>query len=184
MSTGQMMMTIGAVVLLGVTVLTVNRNNLNQGVILRQTEIGLYAVGLATSYLEKASNLDFDEATVGNNMVYATSELSTSLGYDAGETANKDSTFDDFDDYNNFNALDTTAKAQVDNFRVRASVNYVSLNSPYVIIPPPYTTATTTWLKQIDIWIIPSVGRQGIEGRSITAGVDTIKLSYIYSYYQ
>jgi hypothetical protein len=182
MNTGQMLLTIGALILLGTTVLTVNRNNLNQGTILRQTEIGMYAVGLATSYLEKASNLAFDEATVGVSGAYAVSDLSTILGPDAIETANRDSTYDDFDDYNGYDA--TIVRTQVDAFRVRASVYYLTLTSPYSIVSPPYTATNKTWLKQMDVMVIPTVNRQAITGGSGTSDVDTIKMSYIYSYYQ
>jgi hypothetical protein len=64
MNTGQMMLTAGALILLGVTVLSVNRNNLQNGTILRQTELGIYAVSLATSYVQHATSLAFDELTV------------------------------------------------------------------------------------------------------------------------
>jgi hypothetical protein len=183
MNTGQMMLTIGALILLGTTVLTVNRNNLNQGTILRQTEIGMYAVGLATSYLEKASNLAFDEATVGTSGAYAVSDLSTTLGPNgAPEVANKDSTYDDFDDYNGYDT--TIVRTEVDAFHVRTSVYYLTLTSPYSIVSPPYTAANMTWLKQMDVMVIPTVNRQAITGNSGTSDVDTIKMSYIWSYFQ
>ena len=52
MNTGQMLLTVGALVLLGTTVLTVNRSFNQQGFVLEQTEIGVYAVSLATSIVE------------------------------------------------------------------------------------------------------------------------------------
>jgi hypothetical protein len=182
MNTGQTLLTVCAMVLLATTVLTVNGNNLNQAAILRQTEIGLYAIGLATSYFEKASNLDFDNATVGNNKVYSTTELSTALGPDAGEIATKDSTFNDFDDYNGFDVIGTDTT--VDRFEVKASVYYLNGTAPYAKVATPYTTATTTWLKQMEVWVIPTVGRQAVMGGSNTAGIDTVNMKYIYSYYQ
>jgi len=182
MNTGQTLLVVCAMVLLATTVLTVNGNNLNQGVILRQTEIGMYAVGLATSYFEKASNLDFDNATVGNNQIFASSELSTVLGIEGGEIANKDSTFNDFDDYNGFDRIDSVS--QVDLFHVVATVSYLAKTAPYAKVATPYTSATTSFYKQMDIMVIPTVSRQGITGGAGTSGVDTIKLSYIYSYYQ
>ncbi len=174
MNTGQTLLSALAIVLLGVTVLTVNSNNLNQGTILRQTEIGMYAIGLATSYFEKASNLNFDQYTAVTGPAFATTDLSTTLGPDAGETANLDTTFNDFDDYNGYVAK---IGAPVDTFTVKAFVSYLDQNA--------YTKiATPSWLKQMDVWVIPDIGRQGIMGGTNTAGVDTIKMSYIYSYYQ
>ena len=179
MNSGQLLMTVGALILLGTTILTVNKNNLNQGAILRQTEIGMYAVGLATSYFEKASNLSFDEFTAQGNLALATTDLSATLGIDNNgrEVAKKDTSFNDFDDYNGF---DTTVSAsQVDDFHVIISISYITNASPYST-----KTATPSWLKQMDVAIIPTVGRQAIMGGNTKAGTDTIKMSYIYSLYQ
>ncbi|MGD1044744.1 MAG: hypothetical protein ABR936_05375 [Bacteroidota bacterium] len=183
MNTGQTMLTIVALLLLGTTALTVNSNNLNQGTILRQTEIGMYAIGLATSYFEKASNLDFDENSTLDSIVINRNQLSITLGTDGGtEQANVDSTFNDFDDYNNYDFSNPITN--IDVFRVKIQVYYIAETPPYAKVNAPYTTATTTWYKQMDLQVIPTASRQAIEGGGATAGVDTIKMSYIYSYYQ
>lgn len=194
MNTGQMILTTGAMVLLGTTVLTVNRTHLQQGTILRQTELGIYAVSLATSYIQKASNMYYDEKSVGNALTLSTTPgagvLSSTLGIDnphlhpvlvgmePTEIANKDSTFDDFDDYNNFNT--TISVQNVDNFSVKAFVYYISGTPPYV------KQTATSWLKQMDICINTSVSRKVFEENASStsqAGVDTVKMSYIFSYY-
>jgi hypothetical protein len=187
MGTGQMLLSIMALILFGTTILSVNRNNLNQGVILRQTELGIYAVSLATSYVQKASGMDYDEKTVGG-LVYitipmpqppsipvATLTASGSLGVDAGETQNFDNTFDDFDDYKNF--LKDTTIAGVDKFHVAADVYYVNQTPPYAKV-----TANTTWLKKIDIKVNNTIDRKYFTGE--TAATDTIKMSYILSFYK
>jgi hypothetical protein len=183
MNTGQMILAMGALVLLSATVLTVNSSNLSQGTILRQTELGIYAVSLATSYIQRARTMDFDELTVGGALLARTPApgvgvLSTTLGPDAGEILNADSTYDDFDDYNGFVIVDTVAN--VDNFGVRADVYYVSMVQPYPQVAGP------TWLKQIDIQVRSTVSRKVFEDPKAVgdAGVDVIRLSYIYSYYQ
>jgi hypothetical protein len=186
MGTGQMFLTIMAVVLLGTTIVSVNQNNLNQGTILRQTELGIYAVSLATSYLQKAAAMDFDEKTV-SGLVYITVPMpqppsipSTvltapgSLGPDAGETTNKDDTFDDFDDYRGY-SYDTTITS-VDRFHVISDVYYVNQSPPY-----SKTTANITWLKQMDIKINNTIDRRVFTN---TSGTDTIKMSYIMSFYK
>jgi hypothetical protein len=193
MGTGQMFLTIMAVMLLGVTIMSVNRNNLNQGTILRQTEIGIYAVSLATSYIQKAAAMDFDQKTV-SGLVYitvpmpqppsipaATLTAPGSLGFDGSattpiEVVNKDDTYNDFDDYNGY-VYDTTITS-VDKFHVTASVYYVNQT-------PPYTknTANITWLKQMDIKINNSIDRKVFQGSS-TSGTDTIKMSYIMGFYK
>ncbi|MBF8247995.1 MAG: hypothetical protein HW374_795 [Bacteroidetes bacterium] len=167
MSTGQMMLTTGAIILLGMTVLTVNGMYGNHGTILRQTEIGIYATSLGTSMIEEASGMNFDEKTV-NDAIYATSSLTSSgsLGAESGETTTPDSAinFDDFDDYNN--RVFGMKVAGVDTFTIRTYVYYVTNSSPYL-----QQTSTPTWLKKLDLKI------------SSFAMTDTVKMSYIFSYF-
>jgi hypothetical protein len=176
MNTGQMLLTTGAMILLGLTVLTVNRNNLQSGTILRQTELGVYAISLATSYIEKASGLSFDEQTVTGPIVLD-SELSGTLGRDGStELANRDDTWNDFDDFNGMNKLDTVEK--VDLFRIQATVYYVT------DLAPNTPTTTKTRFKRIDLKVNGSVSRNVFESQGSTSGVDTIKLAYIFSYFR
>ena len=173
-----MLLTICALVLLGTTVLTVNSNTLNQGTIMRQTQTGIYAVSLATSYIQKAMSLDFDEGTVTRpnalptNTNPATSTFTSTSNYSATtplaflttpanlgietnasgrniigtqEYAGKDSSFDDFDDYNGFSVK--TLVANVDSFYVSAVVYYVT--QPTTAQPTPVLSATATWLKRL-----------------------------------
>jgi hypothetical protein len=191
---GQMMLTVGALVLLGATILSVNSNTLQNGVILRQTEIGVYAIALATSYIQTAAELNFDEKTVltpipalasdGSKLVPIDTiklrKLLTpydSLGRNgAGEIANVDSTFDDFDDFNGFAKTDT-AKGE-DVFTTLATVYYVDTLG--VTAP---ASETPTFFKRMDIRTFGTVGRGVYEGGA-SQGLDTIKLSYIFSYYR
>jgi hypothetical protein len=192
MNTGQTILAIGALILLGTTILTVNSTNLNQGTMLRQTELGIYAVSLATSFIQKATSMEFDELTVVRpvlpNNPTPSSYLTTSgvLGIDnphvghtttEPETPNVDTTFDDFDDYDDY-AKDTSV-TNVDVFHVTAVVYYVSPVQPYP------KTGTPSWLKRMDLKVNSSVGRGVMEDPTNTAttGVDTIRLSYIKSYY-
>ena len=213
MNTGQMLLSICALILLGTTVFTVNRNTLNQGTILRQTESGIYAVSLATSYIQKAVSLDFDEGTVtrpsnvptnlnpatatftstsdysstGNKFLTLAANLgietntSTRNKFGNEEYAQKDSSFDDFDDYNNF-AIDTNI-VNVDRFHVTAKVYYVT--QPTAGQPTPTYTATPTWLKRIDIGVNSTINRTVATGlvNGQDLGTDTIKISYIKSFY-
>lgn len=166
MNTGQMLLATGALVLLGTTIITINRMYNRQGDVLRQTEIGVYAVSLATSIIEEAGGQNFDEATVNDAVTLTTSLTAVnSLGPDAGETTTPASAdkFDDFDDYNN---LTMGMKiVGVDSFTVKAKVYYVDDANP--------TTAvnTRTWFKRLDVSVYA------------TATADTIKMSYVFSYF-
>jgi hypothetical protein len=188
MNTGQMMLVVCALVLLGTTVLTVNSNSLNNGTILRQTELGIYAVSLATSYIQRASELDWDEKTVAGlvfinipmpqppSIPLVDATVPASLGRDgSGEQQGRDNTYDDFDDYNGF--IEDTLIAAVDNFHVTADVYYVNQTPPY-----SKTTANATWQKQIDIKVSNSIDRKVFTGE--TTATDTIRMSYIYAFYR
>jgi hypothetical protein len=164
MNTGQTLLTIGAMVLLGTIVIGVNRNLFSNGVILTQTEVGIYAISLASSIIEEASGQNYDEVTV-NDAVTATTSLSLTLGPEAGETTNPVTTtnFDDFDDYNNLD-MPTTVSG-IDNFRIKAQEVYINAANP------EGSTTTPTWYKKINVSVIPTVSQ------------DTIKMSYIFSYF-
>ncbi len=166
MNTGQMLLSVGALVLLGTTVLTVNRSFTQQGVILEQTEVGVYAVSLATSMIEEASGMSFDQAT-DNSSVTTTTALTSpsSLGPETGETTSPPSSanFNDFDDYNN---LKMGVKiAGVDSFTVASQVYYINPSTPDV------QSSTATFFKRIDVRVYG------------TTTADTIKMSYVFSYF-
>jgi hypothetical protein len=185
MNTGQMMLTAMAMVLLGITTISMNRNSLNSGTIVRQTEIGIYGVSLATSYIERAATLQFDryDTTTGVTITSLAQLTPTnSLGYEtgAGEFANQPATWDDFDDYNGMSILDTMGGVGV--FCTKASVYYVNdLNANPTSLP-----STPTWYKRMDVQTFGNLGRGVFTDTGSTAtqmGVNTIKLSYIFSYF-
>jgi hypothetical protein len=166
MNTGQMLLTVGALVLLGTTVLTVNRSFTQQGIVLEQTEIGVYAVSLATSVVEEASGMAFDEVTVDNSVTMPSSLTNPNrLGPESGETTSPASSanFNDFDDYNGLVA--GTNIAGVDSFTVKCNVYYVDPSAP----DTPITSRT--FFKRLDVKVYS------------TATADTIKMSYIFSYF-
>lgn len=166
MNTGQMLLATGALVLLGTTIVTINRMYGQQGTILQQTEIGVYAISIATSLIEEASGQNFDEVTV-NDAVTATTSLTdpSLLGPEAGETTSPATTanFDDFDDYNNLTY--GMSVAGVDSFTIKSTVYYVNDTAPTVKV------TTKTWFKKLDVSVYG------------TATQDTIKMSYIFSYF-
>lgn len=164
MGTGQMLLATLAVALLGTTVLTLNRSSTQHGTILQQTEIGIYGISMATSIVEEAQGLAFDEMTV-DNAITSVSSLTSSLGAESGETTNPVSTssFDDFDDFHNLNMLVTVPG--VDQFRIQARVYYVSPSAPNT------ASGSRTWHKRMDVTV------------SSWASADTVRTSFIFSYF-
>lgn len=165
MNTGQTILTIVAVVLLGTNVVSVNRSALQHGIVLQQTEIGLFAVSAATSLLEEAQGKAFDKASVLDELL-ATTQLTPpdSLGPEPGE-AHGDP-LGDFNDFDDFNGLrDTMVVKDVDKFVRWATVCYVDTTDP--TIPRNYRT----WIKKMDVYV---------KG---TSANDTLKMSYLFTYW-
>jgi hypothetical protein len=155
------MLTTGAIVLLGLTVMTVNRTFSTHGSILTQTQIGLYGISLAASRIQDAASQSFDEATKDSGITSTT--YLTAAGSLGKETGDVTTNLDDFDDYNN---LVTGEKIMgVDTFVVRSYVHYVSDAAPDIDL------ASKSWHKRIDVRVT-SFGN-----------TDTIKLSYVFSYF-
>ncbi len=66
MNTGQMMITLGAVLLLSTIVLRVNGSQLSNQDSMQNNKFGILAISLATSVIEEASEKAFDEASTSN----------------------------------------------------------------------------------------------------------------------
>lgn len=160
MNTGQTLLTIIAIVLLGSNVVNINRTFSQHGVILQQTEIGIFGTSLAMSIIEEAQGKAFDEKTIGD-VVLSTTELSSSLGKDGGE--GKHPTFDDFDDYNDW--ADTVRIEGVDSFRRWARVAYVDSTNF------DGTAAGKSWHKRLTVFVKASTAQ------------DTLQMQYIFSYW-
>jgi hypothetical protein len=168
MNLGQMMLVIGATVLLGVLTLSANSSVYQATDTMYTSEFGVTAISLATSIVEEANGKMFDQAIAGTNpaAVYDTSLFTPpgSLGPEPGEgyrNAAKD--FNDFDDYNNLflvyksNVAADTASTPGSSwetivpgirakFFVRCTVCYVklpNLDVPYLI--------KQTWHKKITV---------------------------------
>lgn len=161
MNTMQMLLTIGAVILMGLTVITVNATFSQHGMVLEKTEVGVYATSLATSMIQEATGKAFDEETV-DTVVAIPSDFThpSSLGPESGESY---PAFDDFDDYNGM--VRTVDVQGTDIFTVFATVQYVQDTDP--------NSATTnrTYHKRIDIAVAGSMS------------ADTVRMSSIFSYW-
>jgi len=173
MNTGQTLLTVAAIVLLGFTVLTVNSTTLQHGNILVQTKIGVYATSLAISRVEEASGKAFDEASI----TYQFSDPSdmgpladpTNLGPEGGyESAYQDSTqrFDDFDDYNQPGHTMRLYVPMVDSMGIHSRVWYVDPANPNGTLP-----TTKSWSKKMFVRATASNMR------------DTVNMYYIFSYF-
>ena len=97
-----MLITIGALMLLTMVILTINRNFLTTNSTLLTNKQTLSATSLATSIIEEASGKAYDEASVSGNSISSPNVFTTVLGPESGEEYNSQGAneFDDFDDFN------------------------------------------------------------------------------------
>lgn len=172
MNTGQMLLSLGAVLLLSILTLRVNTNQLTTQEAMYNTKFGILAVSLATSFIEEASEKAFDENSIGN-FVTSLSTFTPSGSFRPEPGMNPDSTwefsdsletFDDFDDFNGWIDTITTMPSAV--FNINCKVDYIDLSVPGLITP------SKTWNKQLTVQITsPSM-------------TDTIRMTKIFSYWK
>jgi hypothetical protein len=106
MNTGQSLFSIGALLLLSISILRVNNSILTTNTIMQDSKLGVLGISLATSLIEEANRKAFDAASA-DDAVDNLADLTppNSLGPAWGETPEL---FNDFDDYNGHIKLDTT----------------------------------------------------------------------------
>ena len=159
MNTGQTLLSIGAFILLSIIILRVNNTLMSTDTTVQETKFSVLAVSLASSYIEDADKLAFDEVTVGNSITDSTL-LSSHLGPESGEVH---SNFNDFDDFNNYDTTITDLPSAT--FQVRCSVSYINSAYPDVSVNYP------TWNKKMTVTVSSPFSK------------DTVRLSSIFSYF-
>lgn len=172
MNTGQMLISIAAMILLGTVILNVNRNNLTIQNEMNESKYRILAVSLGNSIIEQALKLDFDEGTIPDRAIkdITVLTLSENLGPEPGETLVTQ--FDDFDDYNGLTgntANDTTIISAPMTYS--CTVNYVN---PSTYSSLDSTTTNRTWYKKITVQI---------KSEYIAKGEETITVSKVSSHY-
>ncbi len=186
MNTGQTILTVGALMLLGFTVLITNRSSLQYGTIISQTEIDIYSVSLAESIIEEAAGKAFDHYsatdTAGNGAVITALNQLTApslLGKESDDDySNPNKSFDDFDDYNSWSTTPYVVYVPgVDSFHIQAQVFYVDTTNPDLKL------STQTWHKKMIVKVWPTIVPWGELEGSNKAKPDTVTMSYLYSYW-
>jgi MSHA pilin protein MshD len=161
MNTGQMMLTLGALMLLSFLALRMNTNLLSTEELMQNSKYGVLGISLATSLIEEANLKAFDKNSVDSSLTNV-NELTAvgSLGKESGETYPD---FDDFDDFNNYTRIDSTMPSAV--FDIACKVVYVSSTNPDV------TSSSRTWNKKITV---------SVTSKNMT---DTVRVSSVFSYW-
>lgn len=172
MNTGQMLLTLGAVVLLSVLILRVNSTSLSVQGSHVNSKLAIVAISIANSYIDFAKSKAFDAVildTTKTNILL--SDLTYPLGKESGEVYPN---FDDFDDFNMSPSefiIDTTTlvhpldPSAYTPFYINSTVYYVSpsdLNTP---------TTTRQWNKRMNV----KVWADGME--------DTVRITTVTGYW-
>lgn len=158
MNTGQMFITIGAILLLGMVILRVNTGFLNTSTVMMESKFGVLATSIATSLIEEANGKSFDENT-DTNSVSILSDLSA-IGPDGSEVYPN---FNDFDDFDGLVKVDSSMPSAI--FNIFCNVDYVTTSAPET------PSANKTWHKRMTV----TVTSQSMS--------DTVRLSSIFSYF-
>jgi hypothetical protein len=168
MGTGQMMITLVALVLLSMVILRITNSFLVTDSIMLESKIKLQAVSIAASLIEEGIGLAFDDNSVDiDSTVVFISNLSdlsnvNNLRPDIDVSTGIYETygnFDDIDDFNglNFNTDDSTLignkfyKLYGDVYNISCVVDYVSGVNPNI------HSATKTWHKRFRVFVTSKV---------------------------
>jgi hypothetical protein len=172
MSTGQTILTIGAFMFLTTILLNFYQVVASTGETIATGQDGILGTTIASSYMEIAQGLAFDEITDTSNIAIANPGALTSglyLGTETGEDSL--GLFDDFDDFNGL-TLDKQAMGTNRVYRTQFFVSYVNPDNLLV------TTTSRTFVKRMDMktWRIFPVATSPIE-------IDTVRTSLVLGYF-
>ena len=160
MNTGQMLLAVGAIMLLSSMVLRFNRAVLTTDEVMYNSKFNVLASSLCTSLIDEAKQKAFDEATT-ETAISDLTKLSATMQADGGENYDE---FDDFDDFHNYYRVDSTSIPR-ETFYISSKVTYVNLANPIA------ATTSKTWHKMITVTVL---------GPSMKVPVT---ISSIYSYW-
>lgn len=170
MSTGQTFLTIGAFILLTTILQGVYSSIGSIGTDISGGQDGILSTTIATSYIEYANGLSFDQATDTSDIALTSpASLTYPPGPEAGETGFD--SFNDFDDLNGF-ADEKTAGGSSRKYKTLFTVSYADSSDVST------TVAYRTYLKRLDMktWrTFPVPGSDEI--------IDTLKTSIVLGYF-
>jgi hypothetical protein len=174
MHTGQIMLTIGALGLLTLAILNLNRSINENDVSLAQNRYRLEALSLMNSYIEQATSLYFDEVTTDTTQEKNINTFSHILQTETNDSG----VFDDFDDYNNLVLIDTGLSGV--EYKVMFRVEYVQLQGDSLKV-----SGNREWHKLMTISVTDNYPGEPLLYRNFGSEKvrDTLQLQYLNSYW-
>lgn len=172
MSNFQMILALGAMIILSLIIVRMNDNSYATEDVLYDSSFGVLATSLATSVIEQANKLHFDSTT--DTMYINDLSLLTDpqkLGCEAGEDGNDISTFNDFDDFNNYTKVDSSMPSAI--FQISCKVGYVQESNLDKFV------TVKTWHKKLTVYVTSKFMHSVRDYQKL----DTVKLSSVFSYW-
>ena len=151
-----MLLTIGAIILLGTIILTTDGEINSTDQTLNTTNFGLEEVALATKIIEEAEATAFDENVALGNPINTANDFTPprSLGTEGAE-GNNANYFNDFDDWNGVpggaGLILTYDNLATGNYRALTQVKYVKYNT--VTHTLDTTSSSSQYAKRLDVWV-------------------------------
>jgi hypothetical protein len=175
MNTGQMMLTVGAMVLLSIMVLRVNSSQMTSYGTIVDSKLGIVGLTVANTYVDFAKRQVYDKAvrdSTISGLSLADLTAPSSLGFESGEV------YPNFDDIDDFDLWDPNHGVSIiiTDTTTLASATHASVYTPfyitsqvYYVDQPNFDTKVNykTWFKRL----VVKVWADGM--------IDTIKYSSI-----
>ena len=175
MNTGQMLLTLGALMLISITILNFNKNLAQIDDSLNYDRFRLEALSLLTSHIEEVSEYFFDEISTDTTTEKTLANFTNpnDLGWDTGD----DGVADDIDDFNGQVIADTGRSGAI--YNLQYMVDYVNIASNHIqhVGTKQYHKRVT--IKIWDSFDPPLIGRM-VNGVMVN---DTLQLSTVISYW-
>jgi hypothetical protein len=163
MGKGETLITMGAVIMLSITAINVNKSFTENNDFFNQTKFGLESIALANSVIEEASQLPFDEESWDTTKVEKVPTDFTDINYLGTDFGEKDiATFDDFDDFHNYAKIETTMQNV---YKISCLVNYIHPNYP------DSTIGSRSYFKKLTVSVVNQLNS------------DSLALSYVHGFW-
>jgi len=158
----QMLLTLGSMLIFALTSIGFNRAYLQTTTVETENKVYLTAFSLADDMLEEIKARSFDEKTIKFTTANLASLTSAAvLGPELGENSSDSKTFDDIDDFNNYQRLISAPHAE--DYNVACKVQYVSSSNPDNVI------STQSFYKKVTVTVSSPFLRNSVD------------LTYIYT---
>jgi hypothetical protein len=167
MSTGQVILTIGAFVLLSTILVSFYGLVVDSTKAFESTQADITEIALAVSYQEIIQGMAFDQVTYGGYLnASQVNSLSTTLGPDGPDETTME-TFNDIDDFNGYQDPQVNPGGVLGTFLTQFKVFYADPNNPN------QNASGKTFVKRVDmkVW------------RASPPAQDTLRTSFVVGYF-